>query len=84
MTGNEEHHICPLLKDPDSYNPDTVDLVNNVEERNYWLPCLDEMVRKFVAKAKFLNPDDAKATEKAEICFDKFHTLVKQLTVDPS
>lgn len=83
MTGNEKKNVCPLLKHPESYNPDTIDLFNNTKERNYWLPCLEQMVKKFVNKAGYLNPHDPYATEKAEMCFQKFHGLVEQLTVDP-
>lgn len=84
MTGNERNTLCPLLKHPEQYNPDTIDLSNNTKERNYWLPCLERMVKKFVNNAKYLHPDDPKATEKAEICYQKFHNLVQQLTVDPT
>ncbi|XP_018566312.1 pantothenate kinase 4 [Anoplophora glabripennis] len=84
MTGNEKKNICPLLKNPELYNPDTIDLFNNAKERNYWLPCLEQMVKKFVNKAGYLNPDDPCATEKAEMCFQKFHRLVEELSVDPS
>jgi type II pantothenate kinase len=81
---NQSENVCPLLKNPDSYNPDTIDLVNNVKERNYWLPCLENMVKKFVSKAGFLNPDNPEATEKAEVCFQKFHDLVGKATEDPN
>ncbi|KAG5894577.1 hypothetical protein JTB14_021557 [Gonioctena quinquepunctata] len=84
MTGNEGKNICPLLKNPEHYIPDTIDLTNNIKERNYWLPCLERMVKKFVDKAQQLNPDDPRATEKAEICFKEFHSLVQQATLDPT
>ncbi|KAJ8947433.1 hypothetical protein NQ318_009639 [Aromia moschata] len=84
MTSNDKHYICPLLKNPELYNPDTIDLCNNVKARNYWLPCLEQMVKKFVNKAGYLNPDDPNATEKAEICFQKFHSLIEQLMDDPT
>ena len=31
--------VCPLLLDPSSYIPDTVDLMHDVDARNYWLKC---------------------------------------------
>lgn len=83
MTGNEKH-ICPLLRNPENYNPDTLDLVDNLHARGYWLSCLEQMVKKFVNKAQYLNPQDPRATEKAEICYQEFHNLVEQVTVDPS
>lgn len=75
---------CPLLKFPETYKPDIIDLCVNTKERNYWLPCLDKMLKKFVNKAKELNPDDPKATEKAQFCYQQFHELVEQLAIDPS
>lgn len=84
MTGNEQTRVCPLLKHPEQYNPDTVDLGVNTSERNYWLECLDRMVKKFVNNAQSLNPEDPDATQKAEICYQKFHTLVEQLSIDPT
>ncbi|CAG9825028.1 unnamed protein product [Phaedon cochleariae] len=84
MTGNENNNsVCPLLKNPDSYNPDTVDLINNLKARNYWLPCLEQMVKKFVKKAQHLNPNDPYAMKKAEACFQDFHDLVEKLSTDP-
>ncbi|XP_050497780.1 4'-phosphopantetheine phosphatase isoform X3 [Diabrotica virgifera virgifera] len=83
MTGNEKY-VCPLLKNPERYNPDTLNLVENLQARNYWLPCLEQMVKKFVSKAQYLHPDDPKATEKAEVCYQDFHNLLEQLTSDPN
>lgn len=77
-------NVCPLLKFPDEYNPDILDLSVNTKGRDYWLPCLEAMVKKFVGKAKDLNPDDPKATEKAEISYQQFHELVKELALNPS
>lgn len=77
-------NVCPLLKSPEAYIPDILDLSVNTKGRNYWLPCLEGMVKKFVSKARVLNPDDPKATEKAEICYQQFHELVEQLSLNPS
>lgn len=75
--------VCPLLKDPKTYNPDTIDLINDIKQRNYWLPCLENMVKKFVTKASYLNPENPAATEKAEDCFQKFHDLANKALDDP-
>lgn len=32
----------PLLRDPSSYVPDTVDLTDDVPARKYWLTCFEE------------------------------------------
>lgn len=76
--------VCPLLLNPEYYQPDTIDLKNNDKERNYWLPCLEQMVKKFIGKASILNPDDPNATENAEKCFYKFQKLVEELKLDPT
>lgn len=78
------NNVCPLLMSPEAYKPDIIDLSVNTKGRNYWLPCLEGMVKKFVIKAKDLNPDDPKATEKAELCYQQFRKLVEQLSLDPS
>lgn len=74
--------VCPLLRDSGNYNPDTIDLVNNLKERSYWLTCFENMVKKFIKKAPSLNPDDPSATQKAEICAQKFHNLVAKAADD--
>lgn len=71
--------VCPLLKNPKQYNPDTIDLLNNAQERNYWLPCLDRMIKNFVSKAPALNPEDLHAADKAESSYKKFHELILQI-----
>lgn len=75
--------ICPLLQNPDAYSPDTIDLMKNVKERNYWLPCLENMVKKFVSKASILHPDKSNATEEAEHCYRIFQNLIERLKSDP-
>lgn len=84
MTEFEKKYVCPLLKNPETYNPDTIDLVNNVDARNYWLLCLDKMVEKFISKANHLYPDNPSALERAQLCYQKFHSLVDQLRKDPT
>lgn len=32
----------PLLRDPSSYVPDTVDLTDDAQARKYWLTCFEE------------------------------------------
>ena len=37
--------------DPDSYNPDTVDLTRDPDARSYWLQCFEESLGKFAQRA---------------------------------
>lgn len=76
--------VCPLLLNPEYYQPDTIDLIKDVKERNYWLTCLEQMVKKFIGKASILNPDNPNAKEDAEKCFYTFHKLVEELKEDPT
>ncbi|KAK4879297.1 hypothetical protein RN001_007443 [Aquatica leii] len=75
--------ICPLLLDQETYSPDTIDLLNNVDAINYWLPCLEEMARKFVSKVSLLNPHDKTATERANYSWQKFHDLIEKIKYNP-
>lgn len=76
--------VCPLLCDPNCYTPDTIDLVNNDKERQYWFTCLQKMVEKFIDKAGVLNPDYPEATDVAKKCFNSFAELIQQLQKDPN
>lgn len=52
--------ICPLLENPDLYNPDTIpDLNEDKEARKYWLECFYGLVKKFsnFAKLSQINND---------------------------
>lgn len=75
---------CPVLADLSTYNPDTIDLINNAKDRNYWLPCLDIMAKKFIDRAQLLNPDMPDATLNAERSYEAFAKLVLQFRDDPS
>ncbi|KAL3282218.1 hypothetical protein HHI36_005412 [Cryptolaemus montrouzieri] len=75
--------VCPLLRNPNQYDPDTIDLLNDSKQRDYWLNCLDQMIKKFIPKASVLNPEDVRATEKAEKSYQSFHMLIEQLREDP-
>ena len=37
---------CPLLKQPDNYTADTVDLTRDDEARDYWLACFEDSLPK--------------------------------------
>lgn len=83
MEVKNNYKICPVLRDPDQYTPDIVDLLSNETARNYWLITLEGLVKKFVDKAENLNPENPKATEHAQACLQKFHNLVEQIKLDP-
>ncbi|XP_050309710.1 4'-phosphopantetheine phosphatase [Anthonomus grandis grandis] len=77
------NQVCPLLKDPEHYTPDIQDLSINEAARNYWLPTLQQTVKKIVAKISKLIPDNPKAEEHARLCQEKFNDLVEELKLDP-
>lgn len=79
---NKKENICPLLENPEVYNPDTVDLIKNSADRDYWLLAIENLVKKIAGKAKTLNPNHQKASEKAEVCFEKFHKLIEDIQQD--
>ncbi|KAL1491120.1 hypothetical protein ABEB36_011763 [Hypothenemus hampei] len=77
------YQVCPILKDPEKYNPDLEDLINNERSRIYWLGALEQMIAKFVDKAETLNPDNPKAKEKAKLCQQAFLKLTEELKRNP-
>ncbi|XP_055984410.1 4'-phosphopantetheine phosphatase isoform X2 [Sorex fumeus] len=72
----------PLLLDPSSYVPDTVDLTDDVLARKYWLTCFEEALEGVVKRAVASQPGAADATERAEKFrrkyWDKLQTLRHQ------
>lgn len=81
---NKKETVCPLLKNPETYNPDTIDLVNNSVNKEYWLPTIDNLVKRIMGKAKSLHPSEEKAVEEAEVCLQEFHKLIEDLQQDPT
>lgn len=75
---NEVENICPLLKNPETYNPDTVDLSANSVERDYWLPTIENLLKRTVNKAEILYPN----SKKGKICIEKFHKFIEDLKED--
>lgn len=75
--------VCPLLLDNETYLPDTIDLLNDKEAINYWLPCLEEMAKKFVNKVPYLYPHDKTALERAKYSWQKFHELIERIKYNP-
>lgn len=72
----------PLLLDPSSYVPDTVDLTDDVLARKYWLTCFEEALEGVVKRAVASQPGSADAAERAEKFrrkyWDKLQTLCHQ------
>lgn len=75
--------FCPLLKDPASYNPDTTDLAEDKEARDYWLQCLEESVDKFVAKAIHSQPHSPTAKDRATKLKEKYVNRLHYLHLQP-
>ncbi|XP_035721308.1 4'-phosphopantetheine phosphatase-like [Vespa mandarinia] len=75
--------FCPLLKDPTSYNPDTTDLVEDKEARDYWLHCFEESVDKFVARAILSQPQNPTAKDRATKLREKYINRLHYLNLQP-
>lgn len=48
---SENGHVCSLLLDPSSYTPDTLDLNQDEEARQYWFECFGQLITKFSEQA---------------------------------
>ncbi|XP_044301352.1 4'-phosphopantetheine phosphatase isoform X2 [Varanus komodoensis] len=72
----------PLLKDPSTYIPDTVDLTDDAMARKYWLSCFEEALDGVAKRAAASQPDSVDAAERAEKFrqkyWDKLQTLRQQ------
>lgn len=58
--------MCELLLDPKTYNPDTLDLNEDNEARDYWIECFMELAKKFSVHAARSEPDDPTANGRAQ------------------
>ncbi|KAG6801295.1 pantothenate kinase 4 [Apis mellifera caucasica] len=75
--------FCPLLKDPASYNPDTTDLAEDKEARDYWLQCFEESVDKFIARALHSQPHSPTAKDRATKLKKKYVDRLHYLHLEP-
>lgn len=75
--------FCPLLKDPKLYNPDTTDLAQDKEARDYWLQCFEESVDKFIARAIHSQPKSPTAKDRASKLKEKYINRLHYLHLQP-
>ncbi|XP_076656688.1 4'-phosphopantetheine phosphatase [Halictus rubicundus] len=75
--------FCPFLKDPATYNPDTTDLAEDKEARDYWLQCFEESVDKFVARAIHSQPHSPTAKDRATKLKEKYVNRLHYLHSQP-
>ncbi|XP_042589314.1 4'-phosphopantetheine phosphatase-like isoform X3 [Cyprinus carpio] len=73
----------PLLQDPTSYIPDTVDLTEDVLAREYWLYCFEEALDGVVKRAIASQKDQPKAVERAEKFRQKYRHKLQTLRHQP-
>uniref|UniRef100_A0A4W6EKR2 Pantothenate kinase 4 (inactive) n=1 Tax=Lates calcarifer TaxID=8187 RepID=A0A4W6EKR2_LATCA len=73
----------PLLQDPSSYIPDTVDLTEDALAREYWLYCFEEALDGVVKRAVASQPDIPEATERAEKFRQKYRHKLQTLRHQP-
>jgi len=75
--------FCPLLVDPANYNPDTTDLVQDKEARDYWLECFEKSVDKFIARAIHSQPQSPTAKDRASKLKEKYINRLHYLHEQP-
>ncbi|ELV14242.1 Pantothenate kinase 4 [Tupaia chinensis] len=73
----------PLLLDPSSYVPDTVDLTDDALARKYWLTCFEEALDGVVKRAVASQPDSLDAAERAEKFRQKYWNKLQTLRHQP-
>ncbi|XP_035909855.1 4'-phosphopantetheine phosphatase-like isoform X1 [Anopheles stephensi] len=57
---------CTLLASVDAYNPDTLDLYQDLEANRYWFACFNDMLAKFERQAMTSQSTDASAKNRAQ------------------
>uniref|UniRef100_A0A8C0QYX6 4'-phosphopantetheine phosphatase n=1 Tax=Canis lupus dingo TaxID=286419 RepID=A0A8C0QYX6_CANLU len=73
----------PLLLDPSSYVPDTVDLTDDALARKYWLTCFEEALDGVVKRAVASQPGSVDAAERAEKFRQKYWSKLQTLRHQP-
>uniref|UniRef100_A0A669BUG3 4'-phosphopantetheine phosphatase n=1 Tax=Oreochromis niloticus TaxID=8128 RepID=A0A669BUG3_ORENI len=73
----------PLLQDPSSYIPDTVDLTEDAPAREYWLYCFEEALDGVVKRAVASQPDMPEAALRAEKFRQKYRHKLQTLRQQP-
>ncbi|XP_004863847.1 pantothenate kinase 4 isoform X2 [Heterocephalus glaber] len=73
----------PLLLDPSSYVPDTVDLTDDALARKYWLTCFEEALDGVVKRAVASQPESADAAERARKFRQKYWSKLQTLRHQP-
>uniref|UniRef100_A0A3Q3IL32 4'-phosphopantetheine phosphatase n=1 Tax=Monopterus albus TaxID=43700 RepID=A0A3Q3IL32_MONAL len=73
----------PLLQDPSSYIPDTMDLTEDALAREYWLYCFEDALDGVVKRAVASQPDMPEAAERAEKFRQKYRHKLQTLRHQP-
>uniref|UniRef100_A0A1A7Z7K6 Pantothenate kinase 4 n=1 Tax=Iconisemion striatum TaxID=60296 RepID=A0A1A7Z7K6_9TELE len=73
----------PLLQDPSSYIPDTVDLTEDAPAREYWLYCFEDALDGVVKRAVASQPDMPEAAARAEKFRQKYRHKLQTLRYQP-
>uniref|UniRef100_A0A672MVY4 4'-phosphopantetheine phosphatase n=1 Tax=Sinocyclocheilus grahami TaxID=75366 RepID=A0A672MVY4_SINGR len=73
----------PLLQDPTSYIPDTVELTEDALAREYWLYCFEEALDGVVKRAIASQKDQPVAVERAEKFRQKYRHKLQTLRHQP-
>jgi type II pantothenate kinase len=71
------------LYNPETYCPDTVDLTQDNEAREYWLNCFEESVDKFMNRAQDSQPGSPSAKHRANKFKEKFVRRLRYLRQQP-
>ena len=74
---------CPLLKHPEKYTADTVDLTKDAPAREYWLDCFENAITKFVEIAVESQKDKIDAKDRGQAVRENYLEKIKYLRRNP-
>lgn len=78
-----ESRLCPLLRDPAKYNPDTLDLIKDTEARKFWLDCFENLINKYVLHALQSDSEDSTVETRAEQFRKCYVEAIEKIRTDP-
>nr|CAD7409828.1 unnamed protein product [Timema poppensis] len=81
--GDSAVTYCPLLAHPALYIPDTVDLTQDTEAREYWLRCFEEAAGKYESRAVSSQPISDTAKDRARKFKEKYVSRLQYLKIQP-
>ncbi|KAL3307086.1 Pantothenate kinase 4 [Cichlidogyrus casuarinus] len=74
----------PLLRHSNRYFPDTWEITQDEEARNYWLDCFETSIESYQKRAEESEPDKAESSKRAQKFADSYRSFIQLRREFPS